>query len=183
MPGLGTLKIQRAGATADFTNKLIAPPTSTITFNDKDTDATALVNYYASVSGSNISDAKNAIEQFSHQIKEKIGAGSTATLDQVGEFSADDLGNTRFKAAPLPPAFLAPVPAERVIHPDAEHQILVGDKETTNTVMSDFFSVTSEAKDRWWIWAIVLALVALTLLYIYFSTVQGNASFGNGIKI
>ena len=72
--------------------------------------------------------------------------------------------------------------AERVIHPQAEHSILVGDKETTNTVMTDYFNEEPVVKDRWWIWAIVLGLAALAILLFYFNDADASSFFGNAVK-
>ena len=83
----------------------------------------------------------------------------------------------------MPSAFFQSVVAERVIHPQAEHQILVGDKETTNTVMTEFLTEKPEVRDRWWIWAIVLGAIGLLILLIYFTGANGTSPFGNAIKI
>jgi hypothetical protein len=79
--------------------------------------------------------------------------------------------------------FAQPVFAERVVHPDAEHAILVGDKETTNTFMAELLIPKVETRDRWWIWAIVLGAVGLIALLIYFTELKGTLPFGNTIKI
>ena len=67
-------------------------------------------------------------------------------LESLGSFFVDDNGKINFKPEELPAAFSQPVFAERVIHPDAEHQILVGDKETTNTVMTELLAAKSRNK-------------------------------------
>jgi len=59
----------------------------------------------------------------------------------------------------------------------------VGDKETTNTVMTELLAPRSETKDRWWIWAVVLGVIGLIALLIYFTELKGAAPFGNAIKI
>jgi len=84
----------------------------------------------------------------------------------------------------LPAAFLQPVKAVRVIHPEAEHQILVGDKETTNTVMNEYFSEVPVKKSRWWIWAIVLGIAALIAILLYLNNYAGLLSMaGNAMPI
>jgi hypothetical protein len=84
----------------------------------------------------------------------------------------------------LPAAFLQPVKAERVIHPEAEHQILVGDKETTNTLMTEYFSEEVHVKkNRWWIWAIILCLVALIIILLYLNNAGLLSMAGNAMPI
>ena len=100
----------------------------------------------------------------------------------MGSFFVDASGKINFKQQELPAAFTQPVFAERVIHPDAEHQILVGDKETTNTVMTELLAPKSATKDRWWIWAIVLGLIGIATIVFYFTAFKGTSAFGNAIN-
>ena len=123
------------------------------------------------------------MDHFCDDLKNKITKEPGATLDQIGNLVVDRSGKINFKQAELPSAFFQSVVAERVIHPQAEHQILVGDKETTNTVMTEFLTEKPEVKDRWWIWAIVLGAIGLLILLIYFTEANGTSPFGNAIKI
>ena len=44
---------------------------------------------------------------------------------------------------------------------------VVGDKETTNVEMTEFFSETTEVKDKWWVGAIVLGVAGLAAVGYY----------------
>ena len=182
LPGLGTLSVLNSGAEADFTNKSIAAPKSFIQFNNTETDTAALLNYLAATSGGNAHEVSEALDHFCDNLKNKI-TKQDVQLESIGSFFADASGKINFKQEELPAAFTQPVFAERVIHPDAEHQILVGDMETTNTVMTEFLAPKSAVKDRWWIWAIALGTIGLLALVIYFTKVNGTSAFGNAIKI
>jgi hypothetical protein len=58
--------------------------------------------------------------------------------------------------------------------------LLVGDKESTNTLMSEYLNHEPEAKIfPWKKMAIVLALLALLLLVVYFSHYDSKNKFGN----
>ena len=140
LPGLGTLSIINSAAQLDFTNKLIASPKTNIQFQQTESDATGLVNYIAASTGSNNYEVTEAMDHFCDDLKNKVTKESGATLDQIGNLVVDGSGKLNFKQAELPTAFFQSVIAERVIHPQAEHQILVGDKETTNTVMTEFLT-------------------------------------------
>ena len=183
LPGLGTLSIINSAAELDFTNKLIASPKTNIQFQQTESDVTGLVNYIAASTGSNNYEVTEAMDHFCDDLKNKVTKESGATLDQIGNLVVDGSGKLNFKQAELPTAFFQSVIAERVIHPQAEHQILVGDKETTNTVMTEFLTEKPEVKDRWWIWAIVLGAIGLLILLIYFTGANGTSPFGNAIKI
>lgn len=183
LPGLGTLSVCKAGAVADFTNKLIAAPKPFIEFAHAETDTNGLVEYLAATTGANRYEVTEALDHFCDNLKKEITVQSNVQIEGIGNFFADDSGNINFKPEALPTALVQPVFAERVIHPDAEHHILVGDKETTNTVMTELLTAKAEVKDRWWIWTIVLATTALLAILIYFTELKGSYPFGNAIKI
>ena len=183
LPGLGTLSVLNSGAEADFTNKAIAAPKSFIQFNNTETDTAGLLDYLVSTTGGDKYEVTEALDHFCDNLRNKMTQQPDVQLDNVGSFFVDASGKINFKQQELPTSFLQPVFAERVIHPDTEHQILVGDKETTNTVMTGYFNETPVVKDRWWIWAIVLGSIGLIALVIYFTELNGASPFGNAIKI
>ena len=182
LPGLGTLSIISSNVESDFTNKIFTAPKSTITFVQTETDTTGFLNYLSASTGADTYEATEALSHFCDDLKQKITDQSNIEINNVGSFFVDTSGTINFKQEELPVEFSQPVFAERVIHPDAEHQILVGDKETTNTLMTEFLAPKAETKNRWWIWAIVLATIGLLALLIYFTEFNGAYPFGNVIK-
>jgi hypothetical protein len=184
LPGLGTLYIQGSGAVADFTGKQISAPTLVIVFDHKDTDASGFISYVAEKTHSDTYEATEALDHLVGNLRTEVAAHPEgAELVGVGHFFRGKDGKISFRQAELPESFLQPVFAERVIHPDAEHHILVGDKETTNTVMAEYFNETYVSKNRWWVWAIVLGAIGLAILLIYLSGSGTASAFGNAIKI
>jgi hypothetical protein len=183
LPGLGTLSLINSGAESDFTNKLIAAPKTSIQFTENETDTAGLLDYLTATTGGSKYEVTEALDHFCDDLRNKITQQPDLHVENLGSFSVDTSGKINFKQQELPAAFTQPVFAERVIHPDAEHQILVGDKETTNTVMTEFLAPKEEVKDRWWIWAIVLGVIGLMGLLIYFTEFNGAFPFGNAIKI
>ena len=148
-----------------------------------ETDTAGLLDYLAASTEASRYEATEALDHFCDKFKKQISDQSNAKLDSIGNFFVDKTGKINFTQEELPMTFLQPVFAERVIHPDAEHNILVGDKESTNTLMTEFLAPRAETKDRWWIWAIVLGAVCMLALVIYFIQLNGTSSFGNAIKI
>ncbi len=183
LPGIGTLSVLSSGAEADFTDKSIAAPNSFISFANTESDTTGLLKYLAATGSGSIDETAQSLDQFCDDLKKRIAEQSFVNLNQIGNFFIDGSGNIDFKQEELPAVFSQAVYAERVIHPEAEHQILVGDKETTNTIMTERLAAIPETKDRWWIWAVVLGAISLVLLLIYFTEFSGTSSFGNVIKI
>lgn len=179
LPGLGTLLIKQTAAHGDFLNKTINPPSPRISFENKETDADMLVDYIAAKTNSPVLTAIDALGKYCNQLKSELNAGNIAAINMVGSFTADDGGGLHFKPLQLPAALLPAVEAERVIHPEAEHVMLVGDKETTNTEMTEYYTETAVVKNYWWVWALVLAAVGLLTILLYYNDSLFSTSFGN----
>lgn len=184
LPGVGTLQIQHTGAVSDFSSKTIAAPGVGIRFVHIDRDPSALIDYLAATTGDSKYEVTEALDHFCDNLKKDITAQQQVALDCIGVFYVDGSGKIHFTEQALPGSFVQPVFAERVIHPNKEHHILVGDKEITNTVMTGMLAPKEEIRrDNWWIWAIVLGLVALTFILLYFKMSNNASAFGNAIKI
>lgn len=183
LPGLGTLSLTETEAVADFSNKTITPPLSEIHFEPGETNRDDLLAYMARSTNTPVNEANAALDHFCAELKNDISTKATANLDGIGNFYVDGNGKMKFSQSPLPQYFLDPVSAERVIHPNAEHLILVGDKESTNTLMTEYFSEESPVKDRWWIWALLLGGIGLIILLFYFNDMDRGSLFGNAVKL
>jgi hypothetical protein len=183
LPGFGTLFIKQGNAESDFLNKAIKGPQSSITFEAQENDASNLLDFIALKNSYTVMEAIDMLGQFCNNLKSATLLNKPVTLSGVGDFFTDNSGNINFKPKLLPLAFAQPVNAERVIHPQAEHQILVGDKETTNTLMTEYFSDVPVKKNRWWIWAILLLIIGLITVSIYLTDDKSLTQFGNAIKL
>jgi hypothetical protein len=133
------------------------------------------LDYIAAKNKVSVLNAIDLLGQFCNHLKGEVIAANIAVLKGVGNFFTDSAGKINFRPVALPELLLQPVQAERVIHPQAEHAILVGDKETTNKVMTEYFTDEPVKKSRWWIWAIVLAVVGILAIVLYLAN---NNSFG-----
>lgn len=179
LDNLGSLSITTTAADPDFTNKIINPPIPNILFQQNELPVTGLTNFIADSTGCDETEATAALDHFYDQLKTDIADKGSAKLNGIGNLYVDSSGNLQFQQEELPNVFLQPVIANRVIHPQAEHHILVGDKESTNTLMTEYFNEEPVKKDRWWIWAIVLGVIAITLILIYLNSGTASSHFGN----
>lgn len=183
LPGFGTLTLKATSAFSDFTSQLIKAPRTYIHFEDRSSDPSGLLNFVSAKANLSNYEANEALDHFCDMLKREISSHAKVNLDGVGNFFVDNNGNMIFVQMELPTVFSPAVAAERVIHPNDPHTILVGDKETTSMVMTEYFSEVPEIKDRWWVWALVLAAVGLLVLFLYFTQPAAGSSFGNAIKI
>ena len=91
-----------------------------------ETDADGLLNYLSASNGISKNEVLESLEHFCERLKKEMTDKADVKLEGIGNFFVGASGKIGFKQEELPVAFLQPVFAERVIHPDAEHQLLVG---------------------------------------------------------
>lgn len=179
LPGIGNLSIVSKPSASDFVNRLVTAPTPVIRFTEKETDTAGLLQFISAKTNTNNDTAKKALQSFCDDLGANVADGAAAAIENVGNFTVNSVGEWQFQQQEFPTAFAQSVKAERVIHPEATHSMLVGDKETTTTVMTDYFNEAPAKKDRWWIWAIVLAVLGIMAIIIYYNNPGHSGLFGN----
>lgn len=152
LPGIGTLWVEESSAESDFVNGQILPPTSQLFFSGSQEPGTKADSHFDSIS---------------NDILQTLTRTGKCNLPGIGVFYKDDKDEIQFIPIELPNHYLKPVTATRVIREQSTHTMIVGDKETTNSVMSAFYSEKTELKDQWWIWAAAIAVVGVAVLAIY----------------
>ncbi len=169
LPVIGKISIITSSPQTDVANKKITPPEEKITFTTRaDQHYEGLVKYISKKEKINETDAKEKLKDWCYQAKEKISAGEKIILHPFGFFEKNIVGAISFKSK-NDLLFFEPVIAERVIHKNAEHTVLVGDRETTSSVMNQFLNEEDIIKDtRWKIAAIILLAIAVIILFVHF---------------
>ncbi len=152
LPGIGTLSVIISKAENDVANSRLSAPVPSIFFTaSKDNENTF-----------------NEFTALSELIKKDLDEKGSVTIQSVGNFIKNEVGDIDFIPLEINKMFTPVVIAERVIRNATEHTILVGDKETTNFEMSEYFvEENKEPEDNWWIWAIVLGLVGAAIVGYY----------------
>ena len=168
IPNLGVLTIQNTPATYNFGEQTMGAPKPVILFEQKEIDNDNFSKYVANKKNINLDDANNLLMDFSENIHSLPGK-TIFDVDYVGRFSRN-LNVISFKNINPNPTFSPTVNAIKVIHPNAAHNITVGDTETDSAAMTEYYAEEETiTKNRWWIWALGLALVSITgLLYHFF---------------
>src|SRR5258705_12176262 len=96
-------------------------------------------------------EALKMYSEFAFELRNKIILEEKVRWEGVGELKKDHEGNILFESSLGNPFFLQPVPARKVIHPDAKHLLLVGDTERTNVEMNEMLHHEEERKsEKWW---------------------------------
>lgn len=150
-------------AETDFVNGCIKSPTETIDFMTADDDENGF----------------NEFSAISELLQKNLDKNGSFLLNGIGTFTKDSPGEIRFAPITIDPVFSPSLVAERVTRQEhATHAILVGDQQTTNVEMTEYFSEKQPSKDRWWVWAIVLGAIGIGVLLFYFFK-YGFRAFGN----
>ena len=115
---------------------------------------------------------------------QNMDAYNEAKLPNAGKFYVNGDGNLVFKTMDFPKAILPEVSVHRVIHPAASHSMVVGDKQTTNTEMAAYYSDSETvSKDKWWIWAVAIAIISAAIIFFYLNNNPHSTGFGNSKQI
>jgi hypothetical protein len=193
IPGLGSMYIERIPAQTDFVNRRILPPDYHFRF-DKYFDAPDKDFFTYLAKQQNIADyeAIKWYNEWAYELRSKLREGQSVEWTGIGTLKKDISGEIIFESAGRIPSLQEPTPANRVIHTHTQHTMLVGDQEVTrkitntdantniptvadnNNVISgdeqvpDYPPYPEEPpkKRGWWIFALVVAALALTVIFM-----------------
>jgi hypothetical protein len=187
IPGLGTIYLETLPATADPGNKSILPPMYHFRF-DKYFDAPDKDFFSFLATEKNIPDyeAIKWYNEFSYELRNKIRKEDKVKWDGIGVLKKDYSGNIVFESEPESSLYMRAVDAEPVLRKNAQHRMLVGDKERTNYEMDEWLNTAPpiQKKQNWWIYALVTACAATLILLFHFSRTRfQSGSTGDQQKI
>ncbi len=185
IPGLGSLVAENIPAITDFASKQLLPVQTKIRF-DKYFDSPDR-NFFAYLADKkNIQDfeAIKWYNEFAADLRNKIRTEEQAVWHGLGVFKKDFGGEVVFEPYPPKYEFYPAVRAERIIRADATHSLLVGDKEKTNYEMTELLSDVYVEKESWWMYALILAAIGLSILFFHLYSNGNRWGFtGNQQKI
>jgi hypothetical protein len=182
VPGLGTICMESQPASIDASTRSILPPAYRFRF-DKFFDSPDK-NLFAYLSAQqNISDyeALRQYNDFAFSLRDRLNYFREAPWEGLGILKKDDMGDIYFETSILNPFFLQPVHAEKVVRANAKHMLLVGDRERSNSEMSDWFAEEPVHGNRlWWLVALIGGIAAALVIMFHFSSHGWNVgSTGN----
>lgn len=185
IPGLGTVYIERIPAQTDFINKQIIPPAFHFRF-DKYFDAPDkdFFTYLAQQKDMADYEAIKWYNEWAYDLRNRLRVDEEVKWDGVGTLKKDITGEIVFESMGAIPSLQKPAPAIRVIHSNTQHTMLVGDREVVREINSEESGFagemeTVEEKSAWWIYALILGAIALTVIFFHFYQ-NGFTSAGTG---
>lgn len=181
LPGIGSLELLDGSAYISVGDKKAIAPVPTIYLSETGTKILPeeFELYIAEIENIPTWEAKNRLTHFCRQISE-LPVHGELPLASIGVFYKDPGNKTGFRNFPLPKTFAPDVKAEKIIHPNESHDMVVGDKLTTTAAMSEFYSEkTMATRNKWWIAPAIIALLSLLFILIYFNSRRHNTNSGN----
>jgi hypothetical protein len=170
IPGLGTIYLETLPADIDVADRTMRPPVYRFRF-DKYFDApdAAFFSYLATQRNIVDYEAIKWYNEFSLDLRNRIRTEEEVSWDGVGILKKDSSGNVLFESTKAP-AFFLPTPAKRVNRPDAQHTLVVGDRERTSGEMNEWLleEGANRRKLSWWVIALILGVAGLALLGWHF---------------
>ncbi len=187
IPGLGSMYIERIPAQTDFVNKRILPPDYHFRFDkffdapDKDFFA-----YLAQQMNRADYEAIKWYNEWAYDLRNRIREGEEVEWKHVGILKKDSTGDIVFEPARAIETMQEPAPANRVIHSHAQHTMIIGDREVVREFSTDVPEYeeagTYVEKESWWLYALIIAAIALSVIFFHFYN-NGSSATGNQQKI
>lgn len=183
---IGKFRMANTTAELDIANKRISPPSIEYLFSGREEKISDdLVKYIAGKKNIPFSEALDDLKKWCADTKSKLKSGEEIKLEPLGFLKKGILATT-FIQSQKQINFFEPVLAQRVIHKNSEHAVLVGDRETTSSAMNQYYQeVPAETKSNTWkIVAAILLAIALFLLFLHFNKNSFSLStIGNQNKV
>jgi hypothetical protein len=178
LPQIGTLHIKSEPAVSVLGIQKINAPINFISFTNDITDSKNLTEYIAVNKNISFDEAAYQLNNISSEIL-NLKQAEEFSITSVGFFTKSQNDKLLFNENKEAEIFAVPVFAERVIHPDDSHKILVGDRETDRNSMTEFFTDTIPVKkNKWWLWAAAIFVLSVVLIFIYSNNDNHNRFFG-----
>ena len=168
LQGIGSFNITAQHAQLDFSNKTLHAPFYTINYtNEEPVIEEGFYNFLAKEAGLQYSDAVDQLKQFTMQLTDELKAGGSVQFKGIGTLIKQD-ESYLFDADIAIQGFFPAITVERVIRQNAEHNVRVGEDHKTSTQMQQQLTQIKVKEERWWIAAIVLAVVGIVAIAYYY---------------
>lgn len=179
----GSLLISNTPASYLPAEKKMAAPAVSIQFSSSSLNEDELIEFISRRDACSLESAGQAFAGFSRSLLSLSGTGEL-TVPGIGRFFAGPSGALQFREQHLPDAFRPSVPAEKVIRANSFHTILVGEKETTSSVMAERLQKNGQKTSSFFRYASwVLVILSSGLIIWYVSQYGFSSRFGNRMPL
>ncbi len=176
IPGIGNFTIEETPATIQFTDKLAHPPKSEVKFAPVVHPTNN--HFYSFLSRELKVEKVIAIRLYKEAVEgilEQLQTLGLYQLPGIGILRKTFDGSLVFAPEENEDVVFTALPAERVMRKDALHTVLVGEIEhrkahTIPVQPEDDYIEREKAKDLWWIYVLILTVIAILIIVYYYAT-------------
>jgi hypothetical protein len=174
IPGVGIFTLQHQSAAFNYADNVLLPPEETIAY--KAETALADKQFYEFLAHQLQTDEVSAIKQFhdfSYDLKQQIQQNHSVQLDGLGILKKNSLGITEF--IPAPPLLVLNEPVSLLTGLQTEPAYQAPQQLSPAAMLGiteeDLQPYVEEPipKDRWWVWAILMAVAGAFAIWFYYS--------------
>jgi hypothetical protein len=165
LPGLGTVVLQRLPSEVDIADHTVSPALYTFAWQQGST--TPPKRFFVWLANQlNIAEEEAAMQvnNFVSDVKREINAGKEIRWDGVGIIRRGFDSGIEFEPERRKLFFEERVQADKVIHENSKHTILVGDAEKSSDQMNEIFIIPARKKFRFTSYTIAVVLIMLLIL-------------------
>jgi len=165
IPGVGNFTVHHQPAL--LSGNTIQPPATTVSFEG----GTAITDkqfytFLAKEKGLSEVDAVRRYQDFAYQLKKDITANTSVELNGLGVLTKDPHGNILFEAVPSAQQYFSAITLN--VSAEVAPAIVTATSESVTT--EEETETENIRKDRWGIWAGILAAVAIAAIAWYYLT-------------
>ncbi|MEO5983891.1 MAG: hypothetical protein ABIP80_00210 [Ferruginibacter sp.] len=183
LPGIGSLQLKQRTASHVIGEKQLLPPVPYIVYTSTDEDSTPFINYISQIGNIPTEAASEKLAAYCTRITQ-MQRFSEIELPNAGKFYVNTESELSFRQVPFVEELMPTVFAERITHPETPHTLIVGDRESDSVRMAEYLTYDEPVKkDRWWIWALILLVLASLVIFIYLNDYGSSSGFGNSRKL
>jgi len=167
LPHLGTFTMARTSPQLDVAGQVLSAPVDTVQFSEGSPyHSGGFAGYVSSMESTTAEAAEEQINSWCLGRKMDLDNQLDVRFEPLGFLARDAAGNIVFSQSATTPLF-EPLTAERVVHKEDGHTVLVGDTEISSSDLSQQWQPAPVVAGRWRLAALILAIIALLLL-VYF---------------
>lgn len=176
IPHVGTLRLAQEPAQLNVADKLIHPPVFSLELVEDEPVCGHQLQFLKAASGKTDDESLQDLQSFGRHFRQKMEAGG---------FDWDGLGTITagVKSFPVKTTALDAVPAQKVLRNDADHAVLVGDRQTTSSQLAEERRGEETKTKRSGLitaaWVLFVLAVLFIAFWLFFKKFNTNAA-GSG---
>jgi len=184
LPGIGVLALKIHPAEAEVADHSFLPPKYYFQFEKSDNiPSEKLFSWLASNFSVTEQEAVIRFNEFLFDLTRQLKEGKQVHWNGVGTLHKEFSGEINFNSEEKNFPWYNDVVARKVTRENAEHTVLVGEKEKTSTEMMEIlYDSGARSRSHWWIWPLAIILAIVIFLGWHLSENNSTNAIGNRQK-